>query len=174
MGNMDISLMSLQASGIRPLVLSVREPSGSHGTDVVIRQRYGFEFMPVSVKSLRVAYRRLRSGGVVLTMVDLPDPSGELLPFCGHASRLPTGHVHMALKTGASIETGASLRHEGGYRIFARGSYLPSRKKGENEAGAVRRVAIRVLADLEADIRRRPDEWLMFHPVWPQVSGSCE
>lgn len=170
MGNIDISLMALHANDVRPLVLSVRNPSGSHEVDVAIRQRYGFEFLPISMQSLRIAFQRLKSGGVVLTMVDLPDEAGESLPFFGHAARLPTGHVRMAIRTGASIQTAAALKHEGGYRIFWRGSHSPSRRPEESEPEAVRRVAAAVLEDLEADIRRRPDEWLMFHPVWPQVT----
>ena len=48
---------------------------------------------------------RLRSGGLVSTGVDRPDPTsaGEPLTFFGQPAYLPTGHVRLALQANAPI-----------------------------------------------------------------------
>lgn len=170
MGNFDIGLVALQRYGFQPLVLTYRDPQGSYLADNAIRRSYGVELIPISLRSLRTSMERLRQGGLVLTLVDRPDSRGEKVRFFGRTARLPVGHVRLALRADALIQVGVALKDAGGkYRIEAGPTIDPQQRAGEGEAAASRRIAGRVIRTMEPFIRRRPEEWLMFQPVWPEA-----
>lgn len=170
MGNFDIGLVALQRHDFNPLVLSYRNPRGSYIVDNAIRQSYGVELTPISLGSLRTATQRLKEGGLVLTLVDRPDSHGELLRFFGRTARLPTGHARMALRTDAYLQVGAALKQGAGhYRIVPGPRLKPEIQHGEEEETAARRAAMEALKAMEPLIRSRPEEWLMFMPVWPEA-----
>ncbi len=168
MGNFDIGLVALQRHGFNPLVLTYRTPRGSYVVDNALRQSYGVELTPISLRSLRATVKRLTQGAQVLTLVDRPDSKGELLRFFGRSARMPTGHVRLALQTDSYVQVGAALKDGAShYRIVPGPMLDPRVDDGESVGEAVRRVAENVLRSMEPFIRRRPDEWLMFKPVWP-------
>ncbi len=170
MGNFDISLVALQQAGVNPLVLSHRNPRGSYAVDNAIRRRYGVELTPISTRSLREAYHRLARGGAVLTLVDRPDPAADRVRFFGRPARLPSGHVRLALRSGALILVGASLQEgRDRYRVEAGELIDPRQAAGASKDVVVRQVTQQVVHVMERFIRRRPEEWLMFRPVWPQT-----
>jgi lauroyl/myristoyl acyltransferase len=167
MGNFDIALVALHKEHLDPLVLSYRNPHGSYVADNAIRQSYGVELTPISIRSLRDAFGRLKHGGLVLTLVDRPDSRGEPIEFFGRPARLPVGHARLALRAGALIQVGAALKDgDYGYRVAAGELIDPVRAPGESEGAAARRIAGRIARAMEPFIRRRPAEWLMFLPVW--------
>lgn len=175
MGNFDIGLVALQRYGFHPLVLTYRDPKGSYLADNAIRRSYGVELTPISLQSLRSSIRRLRAGGLVLTLVDRPDSRGEKVQFFGRTAQLPVGHVRLALRANAMIQVGVALKDGAGkYRIHAGPAIDPQRREGEGEAEASRRIAGRVIRAMEPFIRRRPEEWLMFQPVWPQAQQGAD
>lgn len=170
MGNFDLALVALQQAGVDPLVLSYRDPRGSYLIDNAIRNRYGVELTPISMRSLRRALRRLRRGGSVLTLVDRPEPRGHRLSFFGHQARLPLGHARLTLRSGALIQVGASLQLEAGrYRIAGGELIDPYEVSGGTAAERARNLAQRTASAMEGFIRSRPEEWLMFLPLWPQL-----
>lgn len=170
MGNFDVTLVALQQAGINPLVLSHRNPRGSYAVDNAIRRRYGVELTPISLSSLREAYHRLAEGGAVLTLVDRPDPAADPIRFFSRRARLPSGHARLALRSGALILVGASLQEgQDRYRVEAGELIDPGQDGGSAAQDAIREVTQHVAHVMERFIRRRPEEWLMFHPVWPQT-----
>lgn len=170
MGNFDITLIALQQGGVNPLVLSHRNPRGSYAVDNAIRRSYGVELTPISLSSLRQAHRRLNEGGAVLTLVDRPDPSAAPIRFFGQPARLPSGHARLALRSNALILVGASLQQgQDSYRVEAGELIDPGRPPGTTMEDAIREVTQHVAHVMERFIRRRPEEWLMFRPVWPQT-----
>ncbi|MGA9531082.1 MAG: lysophospholipid acyltransferase family protein [Anaerolineales bacterium] len=173
MGNFDIALVALHQLDFDPLVLTYRNPRGSYLADNAIRQSYGVELTPISIRSLREAFVRLKRGGMVLTLVDRPDSQGEQVDFFGRSARLPLGHARLALRAGGLIQVGAALKDgDRGYRIEAGELIDPQRRTNESEPAAARRIAEQIAGGMEPFIRRRPDEWLMFLPVWPDALSS--
>jgi len=160
----DIGMLTLAEHGLSVQALSIARPKGSYRSQNQLRERYGLEVTPIAIGSLRAAVRRLRAGGMVLTGVDRPLGEGLPLTFFGRRAVLPVGHVRLAQETGAALVFAAS-------RILDRGRYLAF--GGEvllTEDGAAKE-GVRVLAQavvdrMEAVITERPDEWLMFFPVW--------
>jgi lauroyl/myristoyl acyltransferase len=173
MGNFDIALVALHQHDLDPLVLTYRNPRGSYLADNAIRQSYGVELTPISIRSLREALTRLKYGGLVLTLVDRPDSQGEQVSFFGRTARLPVGHARLALRAGALIQVGAALKDgDHAYCVQAGELIDPQRRPGESEPAAARRIAEQIAAGMEPFIRRRPAEWLMFLPVWPEALSS--
>lgn len=127
----------------------------------------GIKITPVTPATLKEAIRHLRSGGVVVTGVDRPiDESDEPVVFFGHATRLPCGYLRLRRMTGcAVVATGAHYAH-GHYEVDFTGP-LPWVETGDtaHDDEINKRT---VLSHLEAFIRRAPEQWMMFIPVWPE------
>ena len=149
-------------------ILSYHIEEGSYQSDNFFRRKFGLDVTPISTASLRQAFRRLVSGGCVLTGVDRPDTGGEILTFFGRPTKLPIGHARLALRTGArTMVLAVQKARQGRYHVV--GSSLVEAIRSGDEQGDARRFAQQVLEQLEKYIRERPAEWMMFIPVWPEV-----
>jgi lauroyl/myristoyl acyltransferase len=168
MSSFDMLLLTLAARGYRVQALSYADPQGSYRVQNTLRRRFGLDLTPISLPSLRKAVRNLRQGGIVLTGIDRPAAEGEELLFFGQQARLPVGHARLALATGAQILVG--VVQSGGigqYRAIA-ADLIDPRGQDASLDGA-RHLAQKVLSVIEGYVRERPEEWLMFFPVWPQA-----
>jgi phosphatidylinositol dimannoside acyltransferase len=166
MSNFDLAMQWFEAQGIAMQVLGLAGPTA--GTRVLnwVRGRRGVTLTPITVSSLRQAMLRLRAGGVVTTGVDRPvSLDDEPLPFFGTPARLPSGHVRLALQTGARILVACCLQDDDGiYRI--RMAPALSMETSDNRQEDIRHNTRRVLAVVEKLIAQTPEQWLMFVPVW--------
>jgi KDO2-lipid IV(A) lauroyltransferase len=160
----DIGLLTLASHGMAVQALSIANPRGSYQVQNRMRLEYGIEITPISTGSLRSAIRRLRSGGFVLTGVDRPLGEGIPLTFFGREVRMSVGHVRLAQETGAPIVFVAS-RADGEGQYVAFGGDLLEAEQPPTKDG-LRRLAQAVVSRMEAVISARPDEWLMFYPLW--------
>lgn len=167
----DILMITLAARGYPVRVLSYATPRGSYHTQNALRRRYGLEITPISPTSLRQAFRDLKQGRLVATGIDRPVPEGEPLRFFGRPTVLPIGHARLAIRTGALIVLGIVLdAGPGRYRAIGAGVVDPQ-AMGADGADE-RAVAQAVLDLLEPQIRARPADWAMFHPLWPELLES--
>jgi KDO2-lipid IV(A) lauroyltransferase len=107
---------------------------------------------------------------VVFTGVDRP-VAGEREPveFFGFPSNLSTGPARLALMSGANVLV-ANCHNDpqSGYAVDFTGPLELSRFRDRQEA--IRVNARRIAAVLEDLVRARPEQWLMFHRVWPGAS----
>ncbi len=169
----DMLLLTLATRGYRAQALSYADPQGSYLIQNTLRRRFGVDLTPISVASLRRAVRNLRQGGIVLTGVDRPEAGGEELLFFGERARLPIGHARLALATGAQILIGIVQSDENGhYRAVGEDLIDPGRQAASSNGA--RDLAQRVLSVIEGHVRKRPDEWLMFFPLWPETIPAGE
>ncbi len=167
----DMLLLTLAARGYEVQGLAYSDPRGSYRIQNRLRRQSGLILTPISQASLREAMARLKRGGIVLTGVDRPAPQGEVLTFFGRPARLPVGHARLAIRARARIVVGA-MRSAGAGRYEA--AYLGTVDPEAMGSGGrdARVVSQAVLALLEEAIRARPEEWLMFFPVWPEAMRS--
>ncbi len=146
-------------------VLGLANPPSGFELFNRLRKRTGAIVDPISPESLRHAIQRLRDGGVVLTGVDRPTGEGdEAVTFFGKTAYLPTGYIRIPLRTDSLIMTLATFFEDGVYWIHT----TPPRElihTGDRRQDI--EVNLRsVLDDVEAFIHRRPEQWMMFLPVW--------
>ncbi len=153
-------------------MLTYPHPRSGHVKQNAWRSQFGINATPVNVSNLRRAVNRLRQNGLVITGVEWPDPTAPLpVQFFGRPTRLTLGHVRLAMETGAVLLPVYTLRiSEQRYRLELMGEpFQVSKKRGENRSQVIQEAAERILQPLEMIIRRHPEQWFMFHPLWPEL-----
>lgn len=151
-------------------VLSLPNPPAGFKLSNEIRSRTGVSVTPLTPAALRQAIKLLRRGGVVSVAGDRPvSELDEPVTFFGRPARVPSGHVRLALKTGASIVMGyfAYLPETKRYTAYFN-SPLEMIRTGNREEELDLNMR-RVLDVLEGFIRSWPDQWQMYVPVWPDL-----
>jgi len=133
------------------------------------RRIAGVSVTPLSSGALRQAIKLLRQGGVVSIAGDRPvsDMDKPVL-FFGRPARVPSGHVRLALKTGAVLAVSYCVFSADTGRYTA---YLEPPMELIRTGDLADEVALNVrqiLGALEQAIRRWPEQWQMFVPVWAE------
>lgn len=133
---------------------------------VKLRSGQGVQFVPLGGSTaVRAMISTLRKNQLVVIPVDRPVQGESVeIDFFGAPARLSLGPVSLAIRTGAVL-------------LVAFGWYLPHNKIGgcvvpvslalsEDERKDPEKLMEKVVEILEANIRARPDQWVMFAPVW--------
>lgn len=172
LSNFDLALLSFGAHGLPIQALSLANPHAGFQILNQLRAEAGFEITPISPTSLRRAIHRLKTGGIVMTGMDRPDPQDRaLVPMFGREAFLPLGPARLALLTKASVFLGACHYTPGlGYAIVVEGP-LELSLSGNRQADIYANTC-RFAAFMETQIETYPEQWMMFHPFWPQDEES--
>jgi len=92
---------------------------------------------------------------------------GVEVQFFGTPALMPYGHVVLSLRTGAPIVPGFIIRERGGrFKAYVDEPIRPGRGQGAFED-----LMGRCLNAMEKYVRRYPDQWFVFEPIW-QESGK--
>jgi phosphatidylinositol dimannoside acyltransferase len=166
MGSFDLAIQWIAAQDVDLQVLGLAQPNRGVRVTNWLRRRRGVRVNPVDTDALRTSIARLRRGGVVITGVDRPvSLDDEPIPFFDAPARLPTGHIRLAMQTRARLVAATCvLEPDGVYALHLSAPIEP--ELGGGRAHDIRHNARRVLAFIEDEIRRNPDQWLMFVPAW--------
>ncbi|MDD5466566.1 MAG: hypothetical protein PHS96_02050 [Anaerolineales bacterium] len=169
LSNFDLVLQAAGMHGLTALVLSAPRPGGAYRLQNRLRRGSGLEILPTSQAALRRAIHHLRAGGSVLTGMDFPAPGGKLRPrFFGRPSTLPLHYVYLAVNTGAPVYIFAAIQEQDGrYHVHAHEPMLM--EPAQDADTALLTNAERALQVAESYIRMAPQQWSMFHPVWPEA-----
>lgn len=167
LGNFDLAGQALAPLLPETQVISLPDPPPGFELANEIREASGVTVTPLSPAALRQAIRLLRRGGTVSTAMDRPVSNlDEPVMFFGRPARLPSGHVRLALKTGAVIVLGYCVwSPEAGRYEMTIHPPLEMVRTGDRDE-EVRVNMRRVLDQLEPIIRRWPGQWQMYVPVW--------
>jgi KDO2-lipid IV(A) lauroyltransferase len=127
------------------------------------RTRMGLRF--VETNSALGIHRILTRGGVLGVLADRAVTGvGERVPFFGREALLPSAHVALALRTGATLMPAFAHRDGNTLRAVFEPE-LELRRTGDREAD-VRDGVRRWAAVLERHIAVAPEQWSVFEPVW--------
>lgn len=165
--NFDAAGAWLAQHGIDVQVLSLANPDP--GTEMIntLRRKQGLHITPVDPGALRAAIRRLRAGGLVLTGIDRPaDGGNQPLTFFGETTAMPVGHVRLAMQAGVPVVLMACYQQAPGVYCLACSDPIKMQHTGDRSADTSAN-ATRLLALAEVFIRKAPEQWLVFVPVWP-------
>ncbi len=178
MSNFDLAILGLNACGLPVQALSLTDPGPGFRLLNRLRAAGSIEVTPITPESLRAAVRRLAGGGLVMTGVDRPVPDGpsvrrdqNMVEFFGQPSYLTLGPVRLALMAGAVVFVGI-CRYDSnkGYALDINGPIEMIRT--DDRRRDVHVNARRVFAILEGYVRAHPEQWMMFHPVWPEPPAA--
>jgi KDO2-lipid IV(A) lauroyltransferase len=168
MSNFDLAGLAFAYRGLNLNVLAYANPTSGYDIQNQVRLKGGINLMPIEVSSLRKSLAALRAGELVVTGIDRPDPfgGGEMLPFFGRPARLPVGHVRLALQTGAPVVVAHCEYRltDHSYAVHV-SRWLEMERVGSRQEDVLHN-ARRVVAVAEELILAKPEQWLMFYPVW--------
>jgi KDO2-lipid IV(A) lauroyltransferase len=117
--------------------------------------------------AMKPLLKALRGGGMIVLLVDQDVRGhGVFAPFFGALASTIGTPAELALRTGATILTGSSVRAGPGFRFQAWfDPPVPVADTGDHDADVVR-IMTDVNARIEAGIRRAPEQWLWSHRRW--------
>ncbi|MGH9156558.1 MAG: phosphatidylinositol mannoside acyltransferase [Acidimicrobiales bacterium] len=131
------------------------------------RRARGLEVVALGAHAGVQVMRRLRDNGVVALVCDRDITGGGVeAEFFGERTTLPSGPAALALRTGAALlPTAVYFEGRRGHRAVVRPP-LATDRQGRFKQD-VSRVTQLLAEELEALIRRAPDQWHLFQPNWP-------
>ena len=134
-----------------------------------LREWHDLSLVPVTFSGLKEAITRLKRGEVVAIACDRAiQGSGVMMEFLGEKALMPVGGVELALRTGSPIVPAVAVRLRG-YRsafFFEPPIYVDTH--GDKNT-TIRDTLNKILRSMEVYIRRFPDQWMVFTPVWGDV-----
>ncbi len=108
--------------------------------------------------------RHLKRGGALFMLVDQDtDVPSLFAPFFGRLAKTPRAPADLSLRLGAPVVAGFIERREGGHRL--RFERIEAPRSGDAERDAVK-LTEAINRAIEAEIRRRPADWVWFHRRW--------
>jgi KDO2-lipid IV(A) lauroyltransferase len=109
----------------------------------------------------REMIQALRNGGVLAFLIDQNIRTESVkVPFFGVPALTPIGPAKLAIRSESYIINGFIERSGGNQHI--RFSEAVKTRRGDDPVA----LTARITADIEAQIRRRPEEWVWFHERW--------
>ncbi len=166
MSNFDLGILALGTQGLPIQALSLANPNEGFVVLNRLRAKWGLEITPITPQSLRQAIRRLKAGGIVMTAFDRPIPDDQhLIPFFGRPAYFALGPARLAVMTRAKVFMGCCHYVAGqGYVLHAQPIEMVDTGDKQND---IETNACRMAEVLEGYVRQHPEQWMMFHPFWP-------
>lgn len=163
-GNHEIGAAALSARGI-PLDLVVQRQGNPLFDEALIssRERLGLGIIDRS-RATRLAVKALRSGHAVAFAADQnAGKAGVFVPFFGKLASTHRGAALFAVKTGAPLFLGTSLRRGHQYEVTLQPIEVD--RSGELD-DVVYRLTVAFTERLEAVVRTAPEQYLWLHRRW--------
>jgi len=102
----------------------------------------------------------LRGGGALALLIDQDiDTEGAWVPFFGRAAFTPLAAAHLALRLDAAVVPVFAERLDDGDHLLR---FLPPLQLPADPTAATAAMT----AMIEAQIRRRPEQWVWMHRRW--------
>ncbi|HWE25231.1 MAG TPA: lipid A biosynthesis acyltransferase [Myxococcales bacterium] len=167
LGNWELLARRMALEGV-PLATIAREARDPRLTALLERSR-----SLSGVKSLwrgdpgavRAMIQHVRGGGIVAALIDQDtEVAGYFLPFFGREAFTPRAPADLALRTGAAALFARTRRVAPTlHRITISRAPIPG---GEDADVASRELSAWATREIEAEVRRTPDQWVWMHARW--------
>jgi lauroyl/myristoyl acyltransferase len=168
MSSLDIAYLSLGLLGVRVYAISVSNPGGGYQMLNDLRKQYGFDLIPASKNAIRQALNLLSEGKTVITGIDRPIPVMKFRPkFFNRPAALPVHHILLAVKSKKPIYITANIFQDGKYLLDTCGPIYM--KEFSDRRTETLWNAEAILERAEDFIRKAPQQWSMYYPVWPDI-----
>ncbi|MBM2827048.1 MAG: lysophospholipid acyltransferase family protein [Dehalococcoidia bacterium] len=132
------------------------------------RRHLGIGTIPVE-ESARGVFRTLRNNEILGILVDRPGPDdGVPVRFFDAWTSVPSGPAIIALRTGSPVMTGGAIRRPDDSFLILVGKEIPYQHSGDYKRD-VQVLTQSIMTSMEQMIRRYPEQWYMFRPMWPAL-----
>lgn len=164
-GNWEEAAAAVIANGVPMDGVAQRQGNPLFDREVIrSREALGLRIIDRSRAGRRV-FRSLREGRVVAFVADQnAGRGGVFVPFFGRLASTHRGPAFMALRADVPMFTGVSLRREDGLlHVWLR--ELEVDRSGDQEEG-IQRMTGAFTAEIEATVRKAPEQYLWQHRRW--------
>jgi phosphatidylinositol dimannoside acyltransferase len=144
--------------------------------DYFVEQRaaMGLTIVPLDQQSGGTLLATLRAGGLVGLLCDRDiEGTGIEVEFFGERTTMPAGPATLALRTGATLCTGAVYSGPGRDHRAVVEPPLDTTRTGPLRKD-VTRLTQQIATRLEGLIRRAPEQWHVFQPLWLADRAAAE
>ncbi len=157
----------LAAQGIPMTSVAERlEPPELFDFFVAQRAAMGLTIVPLGPGSGSQLLATLRGGGLVGLLCDRDiESTGIDVEFFGEKTTMPAGPATLALRTGATLVTGVVYSGPGRDHRAVIGPPLDTSRRGTLRSD-VARLTQQIAVRFEDYIRRAPEQWHVFQPLW--------
>jgi KDO2-lipid IV(A) lauroyltransferase len=170
--NFDLVVCGLAQNGFRGKVLSYPNPGSGYQLQNKIRASFGLDVTPLGDSRLETdIVNYLKEGGVTATGVDRPVPGRKkkhYVNFFGRPSPLPVGYITTALAADVPVMAVTAFMHPNGQYGFKHSDPIPL-KRYKNKLDEIIQNTEMIMEKIEVYIRKVPEQWLMYYPVWPDL-----
>ncbi len=147
-------------------VAELIEPPALFDYFVEQRSAMGLTVVPLDGKSGGVLLSTLRAGGLVGLLCDRDiEGTGIEVEFFGERTTMPAGPATLALRTGATLCTAAVYSGPGRDHRSLVEPPIDTTRTGSLRVD-VARITQEIATRLEGLIRRAPEQWHVFQPLW--------
>ena len=131
-----------------------------------MRGHFGLKPLKMGSSEIRTIYKNLRNNEVLLFAVDRDVHDGGMpVPFFDGIADMPPGPLSLALRTGAALIPGYTLRFPDNTSVLILDAPLDLERTGDRDEDV--RVNMRKIASiLETYILKAPDQWVVLQRIW--------
>lgn len=149
------------------VVVETLEPPELFEWFVEFRRNLGLNVVAHGPKAGTAVLAALRRNELVGLVCDRDlERNGVEVEFFGERTTLPAGPATLALRTGAVLLPTAVYFEGRGHRGVVRPP-IPTHRSGDGLRADVARITQTMAHELEALIRRSPEQWHLLQPNWP-------
>jgi KDO2-lipid IV(A) lauroyltransferase len=149
------------------VVVETLEPPELFEWFVDFRRKLGLTVVPHGPDAGAAVLKALRRNELVGLVCDRDlERNGVDVEFFGERTTMPAGPATLALRTGATLLPAAVYFEGSGHHGIVRPP-IPTERSGEGLRADVSRITQLLANELEALIRRAPEQWHLLQPNWP-------
>ncbi len=166
-GNWEFMATSLAAQLNIPISVVIKPQRNPYVTNWMnkARTKWNNEIVPLGI-SIRQTYQTLKDKKVVAMVADQRGPEESIkINFFGRNLTVLTGPAVLALKTGAPVLYGISVRQDD-YSYKSVMTEISKENLPESNEEKIKELSQRHMSYLEGYIRKYPEQWLWMHKRW--------
>jgi KDO2-lipid IV(A) lauroyltransferase len=166
-GNWEFMATSLAAQLNIPISVVIKPQRNSYVTNWMnkARTKWNNKIVPLGI-SIRQTYQTLKDKKVVAMVADQRGPEESIkINFFGSDLTVLTGPAVLALKTGAPVLYGISVRQDD-YSYKSVMTEISKENLPESNEEKIKELSQRHMSYLEGFIRKYPEQWLWMHKRW--------
>jgi len=166
MGSWDMAGAYAGAVGYPISAVAEKFPGSLNDAVVRTRRRFGMNVITLGRSAIRAITEALQANHIVALLCDLEQGPGLDVRFFGRHAIVPGGPAALALKTGAALMPACQYAVAPGRHHIHLEPAL-----AVNEGDTKERLMQRVIDRFEEFIKKRPDQWYAFRPMF-KAPGS--
>ena len=166
-GNWEFMATSLAAQLNIPISVVIKPQRNPYVTNWMnkARTKWNNEIVPLGI-SIRQTYQTLKDKKIVAMVADQRGPEESIkIKFFGRDLTVLTGPAILALKTGAPVLYGISVRQDD-YSYKTVMTEISKENLPESNEEKIKELSQRHMSYLEGFIRKYPEQWLWMHKRW--------